>query len=166
MADTLAILNAVNVAVALNPPVFDVVQTATTTSIPSGTGWTPVAFSDGAGVIVDSYSGHSTSVNPSRYVGMLPGYYEVSGVVCFTSNATGSRGALLSKNGTLISGSGQSVSTNATGSTAVASARRLVFLNGTTDYVELVARQQSGGSLTTAIFTDISSAFTVTFKHL
>lgn len=166
MANTLELLNSVNIQFLLNPPIFEAVQTATPTSIPTGTGWTPITFVDAGGILLDPYNGHSTVTNPSRWVAPTPGWYFISGVAAYSSNSTGERGAIIAKNGTTYQGSGELMPPNTAGATAVSTPTRKVHMNGTTDYLELYGRQGSGGSLNTAIFSDLTCALSISFAHL
>jgi hypothetical protein len=151
----------------LNPPMFEAVQTATTTSIPTGAGtWTPINFSDSAGILADTYGGWSSST-PTRYTAQQAGWYWVSGTVCFASNATGNRGLRIAKNGGAVQGTGTLVGGAASGqATAIATPVRKVYLNGTGDYVEIHALQTSGAALSTSLNGDVDTAFSVFFAHL
>jgi hypothetical protein len=103
---------------------------------------------------VDSDNGHSTSTNTSRYTAATAGRFEVQGKVGFASNATGTRVAWCAKNGTAINGSGVQMSPAAGGAVSLmATPRMTVFLNGSTDYVETLALQTSGGALNTDVVT-------------
>lgn len=103
---------------------------------------------------IDTDNGHSTVTNTSRYVGATAGRFEVCGKVGFASNATGTRVAWLAKNGTAINGSGTQVSAAAGGAvTLLPTPRMTVTLNGTTDYVEVLGVQTSGGALNTDVTT-------------
>jgi len=82
-----------------------------------------------------------------RFTPLVAGYYQVNGGIAFSPNATGFRFITIFKNGTAIKG-GQNLpggSTNFLGITVAA----LVFLNGSTDYLELFGNQNSGSTLTT-----------------
>ncbi|MDH6141165.1 hypothetical protein P3T35_003178 [Kitasatospora sp. GP30] len=167
---TAALLNAQLYTLAtfvLNPPMFEAIQTVTTTSIASGTGWTAINFSDSAGILADTYGGWSSST-PTRYTAQTPGWYWVSGAVCFAANATGNRGARIAKTGNPVQGAGTLIGGPAGGSqaTAIATPLRKVYLNGTGDYLEVHALQTSGGSLSTQIYGDVCSALSVSFAHL
>lgn len=114
-------------------------------SIPNAA-WTPVVIDSAQ---TDSYTGHSNSTNASRYVAQVPGWYAVSGIVCYTANATGVRAARLHVNGSVVQGSAQM---NLTPTTAdlcgIATPVRTVYLN-VGDYVEVAAYQASGAALST-----------------
>ncbi|TQF04752.1 hypothetical protein E6W39_24165 [Kitasatospora acidiphila] len=151
----------------LNPPMFEAIQATTTTSIPSGTSWTPINFSDAAGILADTYGGWSSS-NPTRYTAQTPGWYWASGAVCFATNVTGNRAARIAKNGNPVQGAGTLIGGPAGSSqaTAIATPLRKVYLNGTTDYLEVHGLQTSGGSLNTQIYGDVCSALSISFAHL
>jgi hypothetical protein len=148
----------------LNPPVATVYQTATQ-SIASTTN---VAITMDSSVL-DTYGGHSNTTNTSRYVGQVPGYYLVYGVICFATNATGYRVATIAKNGSTSSvngGFGIFQTTSSVSALACAQAFGLVQLNGTTDYVEIYANQNSGSPISTAVGATVQqSMLTVWWLH-
>lgn len=91
----------------------------------------------------DTY--HSTSSNTSRLTAPAPGLYRISGVVRFAANATGDRRVAIQLNGSTIiaynivnavSGGGVTILTISTD-----------YQLTTSDYVELMAYQASGGAL-------------------
>lgn len=98
---------------------------------------------------LDREGGHSTSSNTSRYTAQTAGYYEVSGAVGFTGNATGSRLAQINVNGTGQNGTevGWGTVPNS-GHLEIVVPSTMVYLN-VGDYVELAAFQSSGGALNT-----------------
>lgn len=165
MADSLSILNLTTIQGILNPPAFMAYQTSTATVMANAFTWTSVTFVDTPGIITDNYAGHSTSVNPSRYVIKVAGTYQVSGVVAFLANGTGFRGSRLSKNGVSIFGSA-SVGNNAGSGISTAYATPVVELPLVVgDYLELQGIQQSGGNLNTNLGTDLNCSFYVRFVH-
>lgn len=104
------------------------------------------------GETIDSLNGHSTSTNPSRYTPSTAGYYEVEGQVAFAASTAGDRGAQIRKNGATIDGAhyGAQRAMAGVGSfSGIARCGAVVFLNGTTDYIELYGYQDSGGNLNT-----------------
>lgn len=139
-----------------NLPLFEAVQTVGQT-IPTGT-WTALTFTS---EILDRDGGHSTSVNTSRYVGKTPGWYRVRGLGAILVNA-GRFHIRIAKNGTQVpSGAGGQLG-NGLGVSAILT-EALVFLNGTTDYVELqVVSDQVNPN--TAVLTDFVSSFNVEWK--
>jgi len=103
---------------------------------------------------LDSHSQHDNSTNPERLTCVKAGTYLITGMVTFTANATGNRDALLRVNGTNYVGQNR-YAAMASGSTSVP-AMALVEL-AVNDYVELIGRQYSGGSLTLYYANSISN---------
>lgn len=100
---------------------------------------------------IDRDNGHSTSTNTSRYTANTPGWYRINGQAYFTGNTTGnSRYVFIRKNGTTtIADSAsrlQSTSLPA-GSVAVQTSPCLVYMNGTGDYIELMAGHDATASI-------------------
>lgn len=118
------------------------------------------------GEIVDDISGHSTSVNPSRYTPNVPGYYACWGIVVLPATGAYDFLAQFRKNGNLVVGAAPygSTRTFASGFTAVtAQAGATLSMNGTTDYIELWTNQNSGGPISTfSNGTDQQSAMRIT----
>lgn len=94
-------------------------------------------------------TGHSNSVNPTRYTANWTGWYVVSGGINFVANATGARGCYWAVNGSIALGV-ESVGAPAPGGANHGHTARteLLFLNEA-DYVELLGLQISGGTLNT-----------------
>lgn len=103
----------------------------------------------------DAYGWHSTSSNTSRIIPTVAGFYQLSGYVTFGSNATGVlRRIQANVNGSTIGAVGGSP---ATGTGLQTPAISLVtYLNGSTDYVEFAAFQDSGGSLSGSGYCSVS----------
>lgn len=102
---------------------------------------------------VDTQGWHSTSVNNTRVIPTIQGYYRCHGGtywpgtlalnVRFTAEVRANGSTIPgSKYGPNVAGGTQGFVSNATWTEAT------VFLNGSTDYVELWANQNSGGSVT------------------
>lgn len=108
---------------------------------------------------LDSDGGHSTVTNNSRYTPTVAGTYLVLGTAAFAGSATTQRAARIGSNGTTIIGA--AVAGGSGASWWCATAVDLVVCNGTTDYIELQARQDSGGTLSTYTGTDFNSALRV-----
>lgn len=145
-----------------NPPVATLTQTVAQ-SIATATA-TAITFD---ATTLDSYNGHSNTTNNSRYVAQVPGYYEVSGMVCFAPNATNDRKAQIYKNGSPIGGAqGQTPTVSNGNGTSVVTPNFLVYLNGTGDYVELFATQYSGGNLNTTPNTSNECSLTIKWEHV
>lgn len=113
--------------------------------------------------ILDTDSQHSNSVNNSRVVCQVAGWYSVGGAVGFSTNTTGSRGGLIYKNGSSL--------TQATGNIAaasnvlhVATAGEFCIQLAVGDYVELYGFQNTGAPLNTAI-SGYSSYLYVRWDH-
>lgn len=139
-------------------PLFDAVQTVSQTLTDST--WAPITFS---AEVIDRDSGHSTTANTSRYTAKTPGWYLVSGIAAAAITA-GNIFAVIAKNGARQPGA-----TNAPGSSPVGAAacvaEAYVYLNGTTDYVELHAAVVGGGAtVSTPILADYCSRFHAEWK--
>lgn len=94
----------------------------------------------------DTNAFHSTVTNTSRLTipASYGGYYRISCLVGFASNATGVRNAKIYKNGTSIFNFSQPIT--ATGNPQSAGGTATVNL-AVGDYIELIALQTSGGNL-------------------
>lgn len=79
----------------------------------------------------------------SRFTPTVAGYYQISGGVTLIASS-GISHIELFKNGSIYS-IGSQIANNSSGVASVVSV--LVYLNGSTDYVELYALQTSGGSV-------------------
>lgn len=113
---------------------------ATAQSIPNAT-WTKLSFSIEE---FDTASAFDATTN-YRFTPQVAGYYQVNGCVSVASG-TGIHFVQIYKNGVGYKQGGVTA-TNAAANGAHASV--LVYLNGSTDYVELYAYQSSGGALNT-----------------
>lgn len=124
-----------------NRPTFKGVC-STGPTIASSTNWTRIPLDT---TLIDTDSGHSNTVNNSRYTCQVQGIYWTTGIVAFSS--TGSAGrfdSVIAVNSTIIEGSGTFLTRlAATAQRQVASA--LVFLN-VGDFVEIWGRQNSGAN--------------------
>ena len=138
----------------LNRPLFSGYQ-ATAQSL-AATSWTSLNIDT---EVVDSYNGHSTTTNPSRYMPVVPGTYLVIGTVGFAGLATGYRRIRLMLNGALIKGTGSHI--GAPGDTNVVALTTATFVacNGTTDYIEVQA--SAGSAVSTTANTDFTSSLRV-----
>lgn len=146
-----------------NLPDFIGIQANAAQSISSGN-WTPLSLDTN---VFDSYSGHSTTTNNTRYVCQAgaAGWYTCGGVYAAAANATANRGARLQVNGTAVQGSAAFMQAAGTGNASgVTTLTRDVYLNPG-DYLELAGWQGSGASLGTAIFSDITTALWVRWSH-
>ena len=129
-------------------PLFSAYASAAT-SIPNNSA-TKVNF---ATEEFDTNTNYDTST--SRFTPTIPGYYRVSGCV-ETAAASGVCNARLYKNG---AGAKAGPLASATASGGAGAATATIFMNGTTDYVELWFFQNSGAAVNT-----IASA-TATYFH-
>lgn len=94
----------------------------------------------------DNASMHSTSVSTSRITVSTAGRYLLFGSVNFAANATGERRFDFVVNGvTVIIGLGVDANSSGAANTVLSGCRSAVLAAG--DYVEVRARQQSGGGL-------------------
>ncbi|MET8627926.1 hypothetical protein ABZW30_30005 [Kitasatospora sp. NPDC004669] len=139
----------------LNPPVFRGYQ-STSQSVPANA-VTPLAIDT---VIVDSYGGHSTTVNTSRYTAQVPGWYLVIGGAGFGTSSTGARLVRIHKNGALIPASQFGVPNPSPDITTAVQSSALVYL-AAGDYVEANGYQSSGAPLST----DNDTSLTVLWWH-
>lgn len=111
----------------------------------------------------DTAGGHSTVSNTSRYTAVYPGYYQHSGGLSYSSDATGTRAAEWGKNGTLINGGSALLSAVNGNSTRLATRTDYTFLN-VGDYLELFAFQNRGSALNTAVTNQEQSTMAVKWE--
>lgn len=142
----------------VNPPIGAFTQ-GTTQTLSSG--WTVLTFDQ---TTVDTYGGHSNTVNPSRYTAQVVGWYVVAGTAVLGNNATGGRGCLVGRNSVHVPGSGALVQAANGLPTGVSDAAWPVFLN-VGDFVEVSGIQGSGGSLSTTFSGDLASSMSVLWQH-
>ena len=111
----------------------------------------PITFTTEA---IDRDGQHSTSTNTSRVViGNTLGWYRVSGCVVYQANANATNfRAIISKNGTRVSGSFAGILNNTTNAVCgVATGTVFVQATLSTDYVELVGLMTAAsGTLATS----------------
>lgn len=98
--------------------------------------------------LLDSDGGHSTVTNTSRYTPTVPGLYLVIGSVGWTASATGDRRLQIGLNGASVIGSGVSLDPSQVVLCGMQTTA-LVTMNGTTDYVEVMAAHTAGSTLNT-----------------
>ena len=101
---------------------------------------------------VDGVGGHDNAVNNTRYTARYPGRYLLGGGVGFVANVTGRRGCYWAVDGAAVNGSMTALPATAVLEANVPARAISVYLN-TGDYVELVAFQESGGTLNTNVTT-------------
>lgn len=160
MADSLTVVNFAQVQFALNPPTFFGYQNTTQTL--SNQTWTSLNID---ATIDDNFSGHSNSVNPSRYTCQVAGTYQVSGCYAPLGNSTGFRAVRMEKNGsTNLLGGAVYLPNNGTSEGGYVTPVAVVPLV-VGDYVEVQGWQSSGGSLVTVLDGDLRCSLTVRFLH-
>lgn len=107
----------------------------------------------------DSGDLHSTSVNTGRLTAPITGLYAVGACVSFASNATGIREVELRVNGTtVIAIDDRPANTGAVTVISIDTQYRLAA----TDYVEVLAFQNSGGALNVLVSASYSPEFWMT----
>lgn len=129
----------------LSVPTFEGRQTVAQ-SLTSGTG-AAITFD---AEDFDNDNGHSTVSNTSRYTPQTPGRFQHSGGVGFASSASGSRWAYWCLNGTPLFGASQSIPGNIA---RIATPTLTSVVNGSSDFLELFALQNTGGALNTDVNT-------------
>lgn len=98
--------------------------------------------------VFDGSSGYNAST-PTRYTPTVSGYYLVNGQISYAANVTGGRCVNLVKNGTLIFGQLAAAAIPSTYYNATVAVSGVAYFNGTTDYLEICAHQNSGATLAT-----------------
>jgi hypothetical protein len=142
----------------LEKPPIAVLKQTVSQSVPNAT-WGLITFDTED---IDTYGGHSTSVNTTRYTCQFAGWYRIGGRAAFVANATGSRGARVHINANYIPGAATLVGA---GSLAgIPQTDHIVYLN-VGDYVELAGGQNSGGALSTAVTFESLSMMYVEWIH-
>jgi hypothetical protein len=86
----------------------------------------------------------ASAVSSSRFTPTVAGYYQINASVYYGNNASAEKLCAVYKNGTQYK-NGQDFTTTTYGTTV----NCIVYLNGSTDYVEIYAYQTSGGTLNT-----------------
>jgi hypothetical protein len=99
---------------------------------------------------VDTHGWHSTSVNTSRITPNKAGWIRFSATVPWAVNATNRRGVAIDVNGTNRRYGNMILATATASQNVYAVGTWTLSFNGSTDYAELVAYQNSGGALDTA----------------
>lgn len=159
---TAAMMNA-NVRDAVNflaqPPLFVGYQ-ATAQAIPA-TAWTAINLDSS---VADTYSGHSNTVNNSRYTAQVAGWYFMFGVVAYSSNATGVRFAAFYVNGSANIQLPASSEAAVSGYQTLTACAGLVYLP-LGSYVELRSYQNGANPLNTMTSTGQSSYMAAWWMH-
>ncbi|MFF4848010.1 hypothetical protein [Streptomyces sp. NPDC001194] len=141
----------------LNPPMAVLKQTVTQ-NVANGT-WQTLTFDS---EVIDSYNGHSTVTNTSRYTCQLAGWYRVTGRAAFAINGTGSRGARVHINAAFIQGG---ASLYGAGTLMGIPEATHVLQLAVGDYIEIAGGQNSGGTLATAFVNEGASMMYVDWIH-
>lgn len=148
MASTIEVLTLAQANFLQNPPLFFIFQNSAqtfTTSVFAATTF------DGS--VQDTYAGHSTVTNNSRYTPQVAGTYMIGGATGWASNATGGRGGGIYKNGSPLTtlGGGNAIVGNAGGggTVTISPIPPIPVQLTLTDYVEIWGFQNSGGNLAT-----------------
>lgn len=102
---------------------------------------------------------HSTGSNTSRLTCQTAGAYIVGGNVSWAANATGTRQLQIRKNGTTVIAFEVRASVGAGTNTVMHVATPGPVVLAATDYVELMAYQDSGGALNALVAGDYSCEF-------
>ena len=132
--NTTLTLPATSGTVALNGPAFFAYPNSTTSTVNSTS--TKLTFD---AELFDTNSNFASS----RFTPTVAGYYQISGVVTLIASSGISRIEVF-KNGSIYC-IGSQMANNSSGVASTVSV--LVYLNGSTDYVELYGYQTSGGSI-------------------
>jgi len=120
-------------------PAFSAYRTTSAQTITTGT-WTKVLFD---AKDFDTATAYSTST--SRFTPQVAGYYQVSGCLNMSPAAAGTCLTAVYKNGSIWK-LGVSIPLNATIYICL-NVTSLVYLNGSTDYIEIYVQQTSGSNL-------------------
>lgn len=143
----------------LAAPPIAVLRQSVAQSLPNAA-WTAINFD---AEDVDSYGGHSTVTNTSRYTCQTAGWYTACGAVAYVPNSTGFRTVRLQINGAAINSAITYVPNNGTAEPVAITPTRDIFLNAG-DYVEAAGYQNSGGSLNTQV-SGPASGLWVRYSH-
>lgn len=123
--------------------------------------WTAIAQDS---TLLDTDSQHSNSVNNSRLVAQIAGWYSVSGAVAFSTNTAGSRGAGIYKNGAVLTNA-SGIITAASNVTHVAVTGEVPVQMSVGDYVELYGWQNASGTLATNVGVQYDSYLYFRWEH-
>lgn len=132
---TVLTLPTTNATLAINGPAFSAYRTGTQGSFSSAT-YTKVQLNT---ELFDTASCFDSSTN-YRFTPNVAGYYQFSAAVVATGTNLSYTQAVLVKNGSAPTNTGSYIST--TSGEAGSSVSAVIYLNGTTDYVELYAYLQ------------------------
>lgn len=111
----------------------------------------------------DPYGWHNNSVYPNLIVPNIAGYYQIHASLEFVANATGHRRAIISAH-SFGAGPYWMASTSAVGHASIRpmlAVSTVVYLNGSDDYVQLIAYQDSGSNLNTSVADGLTTSLCV-----
>lgn len=106
---------------------------------------------------LDIFEWHDPTTNPTRLVPNVPGVYQVVVIGAFAVNSTGQRYFRVKKNGAAVSGATLPIATPSFSGEGTLVTE--IYLNGTTDYVEVAVFQSSGGNLNFAGTVSVKLAY-------
>lgn len=141
------IVTSATAGVPINGPAFSAYQNAITTINNSTSTKIALQLEE-----FDTASAFDSTTN-YRFTPQVAGYYQVNGAVNFAPSGVGFRFINIYKNGSNIK-SGQNLVGGAINYTQITVAA-IVYLNGSTDYIELYGNQNSGGALATSGTSDV-----------
>lgn len=133
------ILTTATAGVPVNGPAFSAYASSNQTL--SNATWTKINY----GAEEFDTNGNFAS---SRFTPSVAGYYQVTGSCNFAASSTNTRFVSVYKNGSIFKNL-QNLPANST-NYMLLSGSCLIYLNGSTDYVEIYAQQNSGGNLDTS----------------
>jgi len=144
-----------------NPPIALIYQNSGQ-AIPTGTADTTLTFDS---TLIDTYNGHSNSVNNSRYTAQVAGWYRANAYCSFGINSTGYRSVGIKKNGSFIQSSVMQGLPGSASWGTFATPTTYVFMN-VGDFLEVVVSQTSGGSLTNVVGAPVGPSLTIAWVHV
>jgi hypothetical protein len=146
--DMLLMANSIETLIA--KPLCKLIMASGTFGIANSSNAVSVPFGSGSESIKTHAGMHSTTVNNTRIIPPLPGYYECWAVTVYAPNTSGFRTHSIGKNG-VRQGPEQGIYTSsglASGSNQpLPAVITELSANGTGDYFELFTFQNSGGAL-------------------
>ncbi|MDH6123856.1 MULTISPECIES: hypothetical protein [unclassified Kitasatospora] len=144
----------------LNPPVF--VGTQATAQSIANTSWWTISLDS---TIVDTYGGHSNTVNNSRYTVQVAGWYTIAGGFAMVPVNGSLRAVGVWINGSqALAGTGYAFGCDGNFEGWAALPTRDYYLN-VGDYVQLVGWQGTGAAQNTSMNSGIRSVLYVRFSH-
>lgn len=154
--------NWADVADAIRPPLVRLVQQAAQ-SLTSGVA---AAITFGAGSEeIDTHNFHDTVTNNTRITPTKAGYYRLTGQVNIVAGtALVQILGLLRKNGANVDPLMPWRPDAASNAATCAIVTAMVSMNGTTDYVELICQQNSGGAINTNAAAGQRSVFELEYR--